>query len=273
MFPLSRSFRRALSVLAATLLFASLPVRSVLAANYDYTDNWYVPTEAGWGVNFSQTDNFIFATLFIYGTDKKPTWYTAQMTWDGSAQFTGGLYATQGSYFGAPWNVAETQPATLVGTASFTPGISNNSSGTFSYTVTGVASVTKAVQRLTLTSVLLAAKYTGGQAGSYSGCSANSSNRLYQDFYTLQVTQTGTSVSMSFAFQSGTLTCTLAGALTQTGSIYSIANASYQCSDGLNTNASVANLRATPLGIEGQFAAPAVGGGCREDARFAATLN
>ena len=32
-------------------------------------------------------------------------------------------------------------------------------------------------------------------------------------------------------------------------------------------------LRATALGIEGQFSAPSVGDGCREDARFTATLN
>ena len=269
----SRSFLRALLAIAAALVLALLPVRSAFAANYDYTDSWYVPAESGWGVNFTQTDNFIFATMFIYGPDKKPTWYTAQMTWDGTSQFTGGLYLTQGTYFAAPWNPADHPPATQVGTASFTPGVSNNYSGTFSYTVTGVATVVKAMQRLTLTPVLLAANYVGGQSGTYSACSAGSSNRAYQDFYTLQVSQAGTSVSMIFSFSGGNLSCTIAGTLTQQGVIYGIGNASYQCSDGLKTTATVANLRATPLGIEGQFVAPAVGGGCREDARFAATLN
>ena len=141
------------------------------------------------------------------------------------------------------------------------------------YTVTGVATVTKAVQRLTLTSILLAANYVGGQAGSYSGCTMGSSNRPYQDFFNLQVTQTGASVNMAFSFRDGALTCTLAGTLVLHGSLQSIDNATYQCSDGLDTHASVYNLKATPLGIEGQFTAPSVGGNCREDARFSGTLN
>ena len=78
---------------------------------------------------------------------------------------------------------------------------------------------------------------------------------------------------MAFSFRNGALTCTLAGTIVQHGSLQSIDNATYQCSDGLNTHASVYNLRATPLGIEGQFTAPAVGGDCREDARFSGTLN
>jgi hypothetical protein len=268
---LSHIFLRALPATATMLLLALLPADPALAANYDYTDSWYTPAESGWGVNFTQSDNFIFATFFIYGTDKKPTWYTAQMTWDGTSRFTGGLYLTQGSYFGAPWVPADSTPATPVGTASFTPSTANNYQGTLTYTVTSVGTVTKAIQRLTLTSIRLAANYIGGQTGSYSGCSAGSSNASYNDYFTMQVTQTGTSVSMTLTYPA--LTCTLAGTLAQTGLVYGIGSASYQCSDGLKTTASVFDLRATPLGIEGQFSAPSVGGGCREDARFAATLN
>lgn len=274
MFSLSHSFRRVLLAFAATLLLAPFAARPALAANYDYTDNWYVLAEDGWGVNFTQSDNFIFATFFIYGPDKKPTWYTAQMTWDGSAQFAGGLYRTEGSYFAGPWNVNDKLPATPVGSATFTPSTANNYEGTLAYTVTGVTTVIKSVTRLTLTPVLLAADYVGGQAGQYSSCSASTSNMFYQDFYTLKVSQAGTSISMVFAYTGGSnLTCTIAGTLVQNGAIYRIASATYKCSNGLNTNATVSDLRATGLGIEGQFFAPGVGGGCREDARFAATLN
>ena len=173
-----------------------------------------------------------------------------------------------------PWNPADHPAAIQVGTATFTPSTTNNYQGTFSYTVTGVATLIKAVQRLTLTPVLLSANYLGGQAGSFSGCIASASNRSYQDFYTLRVNQAGANVSLIFNYTGNpALTCTLSGTATQNGSIYRIANASYQCSDGLNTSAVVSDLRATPLGIEGQYFASAVGGGCREDARFSATLN
>jgi hypothetical protein len=272
MFPLSLSFRRVLLAFAAPLMLASLAVRPALAADYDYTDSWYVAAESGWGVNFTQSDNFIFATFFIYGPDKKPTWYTAEMSWDGTAQFAGGLYRTEGSYFAAPWNVNDKLPATQVGTAIFRPSTTNSYEGTLTYTVTGVGTVVKPITRLTLTPILLAADYVGGQAGRYSGCNTSSENRLYRDYFTLKVSQAGLNVSMAFTY-SGGLVCTIAGTMVQNGSIHRIANATYKCADGLNTNAIVSELRATPLGIEGQFVASNVGGGCREDARFAATLD
>lgn len=274
---LSRYFRQGVSVFAATLVIvAALGARPASGAPYDYTDNWYVPAEEGWGVNFTQTDNFIFATTFIYGLDKQPTWYTAQMTWDGQTQFAGGIYRTTGTYFGSPWNPADKMGgAVLVGTASFTPSTLNNYEGTFSYTVSGVT-VTKAVTRLTLSPVSLAANYVGGQSGRYSGCASVASNREYQDFFTMAVSQSGFDVTLTFTYPNHTpvaLTCTLAGTMIQNGAIYRIPNASYQCSDGVSTNASVSDLRATPLGIEGQFDAPLVAFGCRETARFGGTLN
>ena len=170
----ARRIRRGILAFAATLLLASLPLRAVHAANYDYTDSWYTPAESGWGVNFTQSDNFIFATFFIYGTGNVPTWYTAEMTWDGDSRFTGGLYRTQGTNFAASWNPADHPPATLVGTASFTPSTANNYQGTLTYTVAGVGTFAKAITRLPLTPILLAANYVGGQSGSYSGCSNGS---------------------------------------------------------------------------------------------------
>ena len=271
---LSRSFRRRISSFATAFLLACLSVRPALAANYDYTDAWWVPTESGWGVIFTQTNNFIFATFFIYGTDNNPTWYTAQITWDGLTKFTGPLYLTQGTYYALPWNPAEHPDNTQVGTATFTPSTTNNSQGTLTYTVTGIAPVTKSIQRLVAPPMLLAGNYVGGQSGAYTQCTMSSNNFLYQAFHNMQVTQAGNNVSMKLTYTSGSpAMCTLAGTLVQTGQIAGIPSATYQCSDGLVTNASVYNLRRTPLGIEGQFSAPDVKLGCREDANFSATLN
>jgi hypothetical protein len=50
--------------------------------------------------------------------------------------------------------------------------------------------------------------------------------------------------------------------------LYTIPGASYACSDGLNTTAGMSEIKATAQGIEGRFAAPSVGDGCREDASF-----
>ena len=267
------SIRRGVAVVLAALVLSAVSIRPAIAAPYDYTDFWWVPTENGWGVNFTQSDDFMFAALFIHGpTD--PTWYTANMNWDGT-KFTGNLYLTHGTYFANPWNNADNPGAILVGTASFTPSTTNNYQGTFVYTVNGIGTFTKMVTRFSITPSLLAANYVGGQSGSYSSCTSNASNQSYQDFFTAQVSQAGAGISMTFVYSGGQnpLTCTIAGTSIQNGSIYRIPNATYKCSDGLDTTASVSDLRATPLGFEGQFTAASVGGGCRESARFGGVLN
>ncbi len=45
----------------------------------DYTGIWYNPNTPGWGINFSQTNEFIFATIFVYDKNGKPIWYTGEM--------------------------------------------------------------------------------------------------------------------------------------------------------------------------------------------------
>src|SRR4029077_11497961 len=142
------------------------------------------------------------------------------------------------------------------------------------YSVANVGTITKAVTRLTLTPILLTSTYIGGHAGTYSGAGCCFDGK-YGELPAVAVTQTGMNVNMAFTYSgpSPQTTCTLAGTMIQNGAIYRIPTATYQCSTGLNTSATVSDLRATPLGIEGQFTAPSVGGGCAETARFSGTLN
>ena len=65
----------------------------------------------------------------------------------------------------------------------------------------------------------------------------------------------------------------MSGTLVQYGQLYTVPTTTYVCSDGLNTNAAMSEIKATSLGLEGRFAAPDVGGGCREDATFGGPLN
>jgi hypothetical protein len=67
MHPISRRFSPLLPRLR-TLLFAILLSLTIVrpAAAVDYTDLWVSQSELGWGVNFDQSDTFIFATFFIY---------------------------------------------------------------------------------------------------------------------------------------------------------------------------------------------------------------
>jgi len=256
-------------LLCIYLLGAAAPASAI-----NYTDLWYLATEAGWGVNVVQSDTFMFVTFFIYGPDKKPIWYSGQLFQDSKGNFNGSLYTTTGTFYGtSPWNPAD-QVTGAVGTVSFQP--TSPTTAKLTYTVTTpaalAATVTKTIQRQTLTPITIGGTYVGSQSGAYSACTSNSNNTTYTDAFGLLVTQTtGGSVTFQFTYASG-LSCTFTGTLTQTGQLYNVTTANYSCSDGLSTTASISELRATSLGIEGRFGAASVGGGCREDAVFGGPL-
>src|SRR2546430_2792124 len=131
----------------------------------DYSIMWWLPAESGWGVSFTQNEGVIFMTFFIYGPDNKPTWYVAVAYRDANGNFAGNLYSTVGSYFGAPWNPAEHPTATLAGNASFVP--SSPYQGTPTYSLIGGPTVTKSIQRPTLTAIALHGDYHGRPAGAW----------------------------------------------------------------------------------------------------------
>jgi hypothetical protein len=255
-------------LLLAVLLFAT----ALCAGASDYTDIWFNPSEqstagGGWGINVVQSDAFLFVTFFIYGPDNKPTWYVATLTRDANGNFNGQLYATTGTYFGAPWNPADGAGSAQVGTASFVP--TGAYTANLTYALNAGPTVVKAIQRQALTSIPLGGSYSGTEAGSYSNSGCNNVS-TYTDGFILGVTHvTGTSLTFTFRYDSQ-LSCTLSGALRQQGQLFQIPAATFQCSDGVSTSATVSEIKKTNFGIEGTFSAPDVGGGCRQDATFSA---
>ena len=254
----------------AFLTTACLLSTSALAA--DFTDIWFSPQESGWGVNIVQADNFLFLTFFIYGVDKQPTWYTGQLTFDGT-RYAGGVYRTVGTYWVNPWSARDHPVAQQVGTASFEPDASNAYQATLTYAVDGIGSVTKRIERQSLTQIALGGSYVGAQAGGYTGCPATANNGPYTDTYVLAISQAvAGAATLSFNYDSGAA-CTLSGTLQQNGQLYQMAGASYACSGNLNfnTTATVYELKATAQGVEGRLSAT-LPSGCRESANFSAVL-
>ncbi len=133
----------------------------------------------------------------------------------------------------------------------------------------------KLIQRQVLTTIALAGSYIGGQSGSYygNGCSFQGG---YTDTFDLTVTQPGDgTVSFKFTYLQSQISCTWSGTLVQYGQLYSVPNASYQCSDGTNSTASMDALKATAQGIEAAFLAPSGSQGsasCSESAAFSGVL-
>lgn len=247
------------------LISLALVVASAQAAAADYTDIWYNPAESGWGMNVVQSDNFMFLTFFIYGADNKPTWFTGQVTQDSSSNFNGTLYATTGTYFFLPWAGANVTPA---GTVSFQP--LSLYTAKLVYTVNGVGTVTKTVQRQPLTPFAIAGDYTGGLVLSQSQCANNGSGTLTVNVSVSQPLNNVGPVSIGVARADG-VTCNFSGSVTQWGKLYQMQNATYTCNNGRNTTAKVDELSATSHGIEGTWSA-LVEGGCVETGIFDAVL-
>ena len=72
------------------------------ASTTNYSDQWWVASESGWGASVLQQADTLFIDLFVYGTDGKPTWFTAAAYLQGNAPanhalFTGDLYSTSGA--------------------------------------------------------------------------------------------------------------------------------------------------------------------------------
>ena len=260
--------RNVLALALGIFLLASLPARAD-----DYSDIWWTAggTESGWGVNFIQSQDTIFATFFVHGPapSTAEVWYVATMNRSGGG-FTGDLYQTTGTGIGAPWNPAD-QSATKVGTATFTP--TSTTTGTLVYNVGGTM-VNKNLGRQTLTAISLGGSYYGTAVVKLSNCTnpANNGQQIYDVDPVVSQTASVLQIKVTLPLTSGTDTCTFSGAYAQEGLLFRIPNATYACTpSGVNTSATLSEIKATSIGIEGRWTA-ANAGGCQEDATFSAVF-
>jgi hypothetical protein len=107
---------------------------------------WNAPanSESGWGINFAHQGDTVFASWFTYDTNGKGWWLvmTAQKTAPNT--YSGKLYQTRGPAFSAATFDPAAVVPTEVGTGTLT--FADASSGTFAYTIGGVAQ-TKTITR------------------------------------------------------------------------------------------------------------------------------
>jgi hypothetical protein len=158
------------------------------------------------------------------------------------------VYLTTGTYFGNPWNTGNNS-VTQVGTATFTP--TSAITGTLAYNVNSV-SVTKSIQRQTLTTIPLGGSYRGAYQSIYSNCNDSSLNGpiTYDSRWT--VTQTiGGDITFSVTSNDS---FTMRGAWYQTGTLFSMPAAAYTLA-GKTMTATVTQIKATSQGLEGTWSA------------------
>jgi hypothetical protein len=220
-------------VLAVWILMVAFDVGAI-----EYTDAYYTVGEAGWGTFLVQSDTFQFIAFFIYDQNGNPTWYSGQLTVDQAGNYSGQLYASTGPYYAAPWDPTQ-QHTNPVGTISFQP--SDVYHATLTYSLTGGPTVTKQVQRFTLTPYPFAGNYSGSMSGSISGCADPASNDpAFRGRYGLIATEVGDqSATLTFTFvdtNHAGIVCTMSGPLTHFGRLYQLTNGQISCTGpGLNT--------------------------------------
>jgi hypothetical protein len=152
--------RRMMFATLTVALLASGGARAASTTNF--SDQWWIEAESGWGAAVLQQSNTLFIDLMVYGTDGKPTWFVAA-AWlrtsspEGHTVFLGDLYATTGPYYGGAFNTALVSER-KVGTLTFDATTGN--SATIAYTVDGVP-VSKNVVRQTWANDNLTGVYAG----------------------------------------------------------------------------------------------------------------
>ena len=119
-------------------VFGPLPTctwgaQSNLALATNYTDMWWLPTESGWGVHFTQQGDAIFAAWFTYDFTGASLSLTATLNKVSSGVYSGTLIKTSGPAFSAvPWD-RNAVTRTGVGTANVS--FANGNAATFTFTV------------------------------------------------------------------------------------------------------------------------------------------
>jgi len=153
-----KAFRQLLIAFLSGAVLASGAVRA--ASTTDFSDQWWAPTESGWGASIHQQSDKLFIDLMVYGADGKPTWFSVAAPLQSSAPaghtvFVGDLYATTGPYYGSAFNPSSVV-IRKVGTLTFDATAASNA--TVSYNVDGT-SVVKNVTRQTWSHESLSGTY------------------------------------------------------------------------------------------------------------------
>ena len=266
-------FSRSCIMLAATLLAFLCGFAPAAHAEVDFTDTWQTEggTESGWGVNFAHTGDFIFATFYIYGPNRTPVWYTAQLWRTNGDTFSGAVYAVTGTWFGAPVFVPVARSDVVpVGDATF--AATNSHRGTLRYRI-GTVNVSKNIERFTTVGFSAADAYLGGVAGTNTGTCPSGTAATFIHTMQFQVKEPAANVvriefSGADSTNIGQLVCVMQGSATQYGNTLHIPDAAYQCTDGLSTTAEIESIRLLDDGIEAHWRA-SLGGSCVQKGRLA----
>ena len=254
-------------VLASLVLAAPLAVRAASTTNF--SDQWWVPTESGWGASILQQRDVLFIDLFVYGANGQPTWFTAAAYLQpspggGRVLFVGDLYVTSGPWFGAFFDPAAVITR-RVGTLTFDANSSDTA--TLTYSVDGV-NVQKSITRQLWAYEDFTGSYYGGLTYDLSQCSNPASNGHVEELGPVIITHSG-NTAFGMQTQSSIGTCNWNGTYSQLGHMGTV-NGTFACNNGIQGTFTAFELEKTISGMTGRIVAS--DNFCQLDGHFGGVL-
>ncbi|HYC35486.1 MAG TPA: hypothetical protein VEC19_03635 [Usitatibacter sp.] len=226
----------------------------------DVSDLWWNPAESGWGVNLIQQSDKVFATFFLYGSDRRARWYVSSdmqgESAGGSGQpivFRGALYETSGPVVAGSFDPSSVTRR-LVGSVTFEfhpPG-----DALLTYTIDGLA-VSKSVTRQTWALNEVAGDYwvkRVARSACNGGIGMNALGRM-------AVRRSGSAVTLSG--ESGT--CQYSGNYSQQGRMGRISG-TYSCADGAAGPFTLSEIEVSDMGFTARY--QATERGCSMEGNF-----
>jgi hypothetical protein len=228
----------------------------------DFSGVWWNPSESGWGMPLVQQDNFIFATLFIYGTDGKATWVSALLLAGAPGTFSGQLYVSTGPYHGGAFNPAAVNTRQAGSMQLHFPTIA---SGTVTYTIDGVT-VTKQIQRMTFVNEQFSGSYVSAVNITQFSCFNPLANGSFSGAFTVSVVHTSTQMAMTWDFPDLSR-CVYAGAYSQFGH-FGHFSGPYTCTTGEVGSMEFFEMTNRKGMISGRLRGSSPNAGCQYTGRF-----
>lgn len=229
----------------------------------DYSDIWWNPSESGWGMQLVQEGSTVFATVFFYGLDNKPTWIIATLTVGSDGNLSGPVFVTTGPFYGNP--VFDLNARTIRQAGTMTITFSNVSSAKLTYTVDNIM-VTKNIVRQSLATDDYNGSYLLSVNLTQANCTNPANNVSGNGTVGAQVTQNGTAMTLVWQF-AGNDVCTYTGAYAQQGR-FGFFTGPFSCTDGDKGTMTFFELTNRVGMMSGRMTGQSTAFGCSYSGRF-----
>ncbi len=252
----------------AFVVFGMIGSAGATSANTDVSDIWYNPAEGGWGMQLVNTGTFVFATVYVYGLDRAPVWFTGQLSKTGAATttYSGPLYVNTGPPFGGafdPLGVTQREAG------SMTFVLTTVTSGQLTYSVDGVV-VNKSVQRQTLTFDDYSGDYIVSVTQTVTGCTNSSDNGTSSGAVDVTITQNGQAMTLVGTY-ADTSSCTYTGTYSQGGRMGQFSG-NYACTWGEVGTATIFEMNNVPYMFTAKLQSSSTNFGCNTAAELAGVI-